>query len=72
MPWAKSRSICYRSDLPQLADAPDFDPFDDIDIAGVIEARAVRADEFARREVVAGEFASLHVFAAGIVAELGR
>ena len=40
-------------DLPQLGYPSDLDPLDDEDIAGVIEAGAVRANELARDEFLA-------------------
>ena len=41
-------------DLPQLGYPSDLDPLDDEDIAGVVEAGAVRANELARDEFLAG------------------
>ena len=41
------------SDLAELAHPSDLDPLDHKDVAGVIEAGAVRTDELAGRELIA-------------------
>jgi hypothetical protein len=54
LPEADAAVSCgARLHLPQLGDAADFHPLDHEDVALVIEARAVRRYELARREVVA-------------------
>src|SRR4029450_2416319 len=47
------------SDLAQLRDAPHLHPFDDEDVAVVVEAGAVRADELPYREILARPAAKL-------------
>ena len=56
--------------LSKLADATHFNPFDDINVACVVEARTMRTDKFPGLEVIAGEFARRHVVAGGIVAKM--
>jgi hypothetical protein len=45
MPKALPFVVRYSSHLPQFRDAPHFHPLDHKDVAFVIEARTVRADE---------------------------
>ena len=51
------------SDLPQFAYPAHLDPLHNIDIAFVIEARAVGANKLAGGEVISRELASGHVIA---------
>ena len=57
-------------DLPQLAHAAYLHPFDNKNIASMIETGTVGTDELTRGEVIARELASRHVIARRIVAEV--
>lgn len=56
--------------MAQLAYAAYFDPFHDIDIAFVIETRAVRTNKLTGLEVISRQFARRHVVAGRVVAQV--
>ncbi len=57
----RGSGLTLPSNLSKLGDATDFDPLDYIDVAGVIEASAMRTNEFAWREMIARQLPGLHV-----------
>ena len=56
--------------MSQLADSPHFNPFDNENIPGMIEACAMGANESARLEVFAGQLAGSHIVTRGVVAKI--
>ena len=73
---SRRRSKCdlqWESELRyalQLANSPHFNPFDNENISGVIEARAMGANKFARLKVLTRQLASSHIVARGVVAKI--
>ena len=60
------------TDFGQLGDTADFHPFHNIDVSGVIETCAVGADEFAGREMIAGQLARFHIRTIGVITKLSN
>ena len=55
----------------EAAHAAHFHPLDNVNVAGVIEASAVRTDEFAGREMVPAEWSVGYLVSLGVFAEFG-
>src|SRR5262249_2531034 len=60
-----------QSDFSQFGDASHFDPFDNENVAGVIETGAVGSDEFAGSKVIARVGAGLAPLGWRVIAEVG-
>ncbi len=59
------------AEFAEFGNPADLDPFDDEDVAGMVEAGAVRGDELAGGELGARAFAEVHPIAGGVFAEVG-